>query len=142
MGQQRGNYLVMLAPPVPAAAAATAAACPPATTGASLRRRHLLSLGSGAANVIQAKQQEPAGRCCLALVRGSHRPTPASGGESAGVRRSSSQGQPAPPAALFPAPFSACFCLLRLPLLPGARSGPKLLLRCLLLLLSSPRFAL
>ncbi|XP_064497535.1 uncharacterized protein LOC135406895 isoform X4 [Pseudopipra pipra] len=98
MGQERGSYLVMLAPPVPAAAAA--AACPPA---AASRRRHLLLLllpvGSGAANLIQApqqqrQQQEPPAeprRCCLALVRVSHSPAPGSERVSTRVRKSSIQ---------------------------------------------------
>ncbi|XP_064497533.1 uncharacterized protein LOC135406895 isoform X2 [Pseudopipra pipra] len=152
MGQERGSYLVMLAPPVPAAAAA--AACPPA---AASRRRHLLLLllpvGSGAANLIQApqqqrQQQEPPAeprRCCLALVRVSHSPAPGSERVSTRVRKSSIQKSqvraclllPAPPllrAALLRSALLLFFSFLRrrrllLLLLPGALSVPELLLR-------------
>ncbi|CAN8220231.1 unnamed protein product [Coccothraustes coccothraustes] len=78
MGQERGSYLVMLAPPVPAAA--FAAARPPAGASRRRRRRHLLPLlpvGSGAVNLIRAPLQQEQQqqlrakprRCCLTLVR-------------------------------------------------------------------------
>lgn len=154
MGQKRGSYLVMLAPPVPAAA--FAAARPPAA--ASRRRRHLLPLlpvGSGAANLIRAPLQQQLRakprRCCLTLVRVSHSAAPGSRRESTRVRKSSIQKSQVPACLLLPAPPLLRAALLRsallfsflrrLLLLPGALSVPQLAapFPLLLLLLSLSR---